>query len=373
VSATFDPTLLAADPRMFADFEEQLGEMGMTAKPVDPFSAQHVGPRVYMGTEDGGFGLVRQFAVNSLPTYPGGGPRITVDTAMKFPNIIARALVDLTYQRFVADRILAKGTPEQVAGGAAIFQRAEGIFPDRVAEQVMPRSEWPRSGWTVPDLFAAAVKKLGLEVPISDEARRRNQLDVLARAQRKLANAVIKFVDGLAMTMITTDAAINTYTASNTWTGGSANILGDLAAGRNLVNNADLGYAVDTLVINPAQETAMITDATIRGILPRESTPRNAAITGQPVPLVGLRQILVTNQMPAGKAILLESGTAGSIADEAPLPDEGYNAYNGGADEPTLYVKQYREDDRDETIVRCARFPAMWIAEPKSVVYMQGL
>lgn len=365
-STHLDPSLSFADPRLFEDFEEQVRQNGGSMLP-------DVGPRIYTARDDGTLGLERSFAVNAYPTYPGGGAQVTVDTALRFPNIIARALVDLTYQRFVADRILARGTSDQVAGGAAVFQRAEGLFPDRSAELVGVRSEWPRSGWTVPDLFAAAVKKLGLEVPIADETRRRNAMDEVARAQRKLANAVIKFVDGLAMTMITTDAAINTYTAATTWTGGTPNILGDLAAGRNLVNNADLGYEVDTLVLNPAQETAMLTDATIRGILPRESTPRNAAITGTPVPLLGLRQILVTNQIPAGKGLLLQSGVAGTIADEAPLPNEGYNGYAGGAGEPTLYVKQYREDDRDETIVRVARFPAMWIAEPKSVVYMQGL
>lgn len=365
-----DPSLSFADPRLFADFETQLDEQGYS--PASAFSGAHVGPRIYTAREDGRMHLERQF-VNSFPTYPGGGPQVTVDTALRMPNIIARALVDLTYQRFVADRVLAKGTPEQVAGGAAVFQRAEGLFPDRAAEQVGVRSEWPRSGWTVPDLFAAAVKKLGLEVPIADEARRRNAMDEVARAQRKLANAVIKFVDGLAMTMLTTDPAVNTFTSLNVWTGGSANILGDLATARNTVNNADLGYAVDTLVINPAQETAMLTDSVIRGILPRESTPRNAAITGQPVPLLGLNQILVTNQIPAGKALLMEAGVAGTIADEAPLPDEGYNAYSGGGAEPTLYVKRYREDDRDESIIRVARFPAMWVSEPKSVVYLSGL
>jgi hypothetical protein len=333
-----------------------------------------VGPRVYSWGGDGyRVEGVRDFAVNALPTLPGGGPQVTVDTALRFPNIIVRALIDLTFQRFVADRILARGSAEQVAGGAAVFQRAEGLFPDRGAEEVGVRSEWPRSGWTVPDLFAAAVKKYGLEVPIADETRRRNAFDAMARAQRKLANAVVKFVDGTAMTMITTDSAVNTFAASNTWASGSANILGDLAASRTKVNNIDFGYEVDTLIINPVQETSLLTDTTIRAILPRESTPRNAAITGNPVPLLGLSQILVTNQIAAGTGILCQAGVVGSIADETPDPGENYVTYDPGAGQGRLWLKSYREEDRDETILRVARFPAMWVSEPKAAVVMTGL
>jgi hypothetical protein len=366
-----DPALAQADPRLFSDYESQVRTLGLAGA-----ASSSVGPRIYTANGDGSFsldgGASRQFAVNSFPTYPGGGPQVTVDTAVRFPNIIARALIDLTYQRFVADRILSRGTPDQVAGGAAVFQRAEGLFPDRGAEQINVRSEWPRSGWTVPDLYAAAVQKFGLEVPIADEARRRNAIDELARAQRKLANAVIKFVDATAMALIMNDPAINTFTSSNTWGSGSANILGDLAAARNLINNADLGYEADTLIIHPNQELNMLTDATIRTILPRESTPRNAAITGNPVPLLGLNQILVTNQMTSGTALLVQSGVVGSIAEENPRPEEGYTTY-ATPGLPTIWVKTYREEDRDESIVRGARFPAMWISEPRAVTKISGI
>jgi hypothetical protein len=367
-----DHAAALADPRFFADFDDQVRELGI--EPASgPFSNQQIGPRIYVAGGDGYYHEERREFANVFPTYPGGGPQVTVDTAMRFPNIIARALIDLAYQRFVADRILARGSAEQVAGGAAVFQRAEGLFPDRGAEEVGVRSEWPRSGWTVPDLFAAAVKKYGLEVPIADETRRRNAMDEMARAQRKLANAVVKFVDATAMTMITTDAAVNTFVATNTWASGSANILGDLAASRTKVNNIDFGYEVDTLIVNPIQETSLLTDATIRGILPRESTPRNAAITGIPVPLLGLNQILVTNQIASGTGLLVQAGVVGSIADENPDAGENYVTYDPGAGAARIWVKMYRGEERDETIVRCARFPAMWVSEPKAAVVMTGL
>lgn len=363
-----------AHPSLSRDFEERMEDAGLghVLRPDGRSGDTSVGMRMY-SVEDGRIVPERSFAINTFPTYPGGGPQVTVDTALQQPNILARALTDLTYLRFVADRILARGTPDQIRGGAAVFQRAESLFPDRGAETVGVRSEWPRTAWTVPDLFGAAVQKMGLESPITDEARRRNAIDELMRAQKKLANAVVKFIDAACMTMIISDPAIGTYSAAQTWTGGTPNIIGDLAAARNLIVNADLGYEADTLIINPAQETAFLTSTSIRDWLPRESTPRNQVVSGNTVPILGLQQILVTNQIAAGKGIVVDSGTIGSIADEPPRAEEGYTTYDPGGGQAPIQVKTYRHERVDETIIRAARFPAMWIAEPKAGVYMQGL
>lgn len=395
-----------ADERLFADIDRFAADLGagLDGRPagLDLYSGAFAlgtkpmggGMRVWKRLPDGRFYsadplaevLGRQFATNTLPGYPGGGPQVTVDTALQMPNIIARALIDLAYQRFVADRILAKGTPDQVRGGAAVFQRSESLFPDRGAEEVGTRSQWPRSGWTVPDLFAAAVKKYGLESPVSDEARRRNAMDELARALRKIANAVVKFVDATAMAAIIADPAVQTATATAQWSNAGAKIILDIASARNLIVNIDFGYEANTLIVNPAQELSLLTDTTIQTVLPRESTPRNAVVTGRPVPILGLDQILVTNQLTAGKVIVTDAGTVGSIADEIPLADEGYFTYdvNSGAgqtgfgppqiplQQPPMFAKTYREERADETVVRGARFPAMWIAEPKAAVVISG-
>jgi hypothetical protein len=306
-------------------------------------------------------------------TYPGGGQRITVDAALKQPRIISRRLTDLTAKRFVADKIFSQGSPEQVAGGAAVYQRSEPIYPDRAVEEVGVRAEYPRTGWTE-ELFAAFVKKYGLEAPVSDEARRRNQIDQLTKAQLKIANAVVKFVDALAMTLILTDADVLTGAASGDWSTAATDIIADIATARKAIFDQDEGYEPDTLVVNPAQEFDLLLDKDIRDALPRES--RDTAIQGgKPVPILGLKQILVTSQLTAGTAIVLSSNIIGTIADERPLSDEKYVVYNppgAPANYPTIYTKTYREENKDETIIRGARFPAMWLGEPKSARLITG-
>jgi hypothetical protein len=309
-------------------------------------------------------------------TYPGGGPQLTVEALLRQPRLIARRLTDLVYSRYiVADRIFARGSAEQVAGGAAVFQRSESVFPTRNdVEEVGIRSEFPRTTWTEA-IFTAAVKKYGLEVPIADETVRRNALDVVERAQRKLANAMVRFIDTVAMTLLldTATSGANTMAASGDWTTAATDIVADVANARKLILDKNEGYDPDTMIVNPAQELDLLIDLDLRNIMPREGgTPQPAALTGRAVPILGLRQVLVTPSLTAGKVVIAESGVIGTIADEAPLPSESYVGYNPGNGLATVYVKIYREENTDEQIVRCARFPAMWISEPGALTVITG-
>jgi len=138
--------------------------------------------------------------------------------------------------------------------------------------------------------------------------------------------------------------------------------------------------------VNPAQELNLMTDSTILSALPRE-TQVNSVLTGRASPILGLSQILVTAQLTAGTVITMNSMVAGTIADEQPGAGEGYSSYDPGAGGPfnnsgyepqnrvnfaPVFVKTYRHDPTDETIVRGARFPAMWLSEPKAVVKATG-
>jgi hypothetical protein len=297
-------------------------------------------------------------------TYPGGGPRWTVEALLRTPRHITRALTSLVSKRFVADRIFARGG--SVDGGAVTYQKNEDIYMDRDVEEIGVRSEYPRASWSE-EVFVAAVKKYGLEFPVSDEAKRRNQLDQVQRAIMKLSNAIVKFVDGKAMTMFLADGDVLTFGASGDWSTATTDIIYDVARAINNVTSQDLGYDPDTMIVNTAQELDLLSDGDIRDVLPRESQI-NSALTGKAVPLLGLRQVLVTNQLTAGKVIICQSNMVGSIADEQPAGDEGYTSSSPAAGDAQIYTKIYRNDNVDESIVRAVRWPAMWIAEPKSAV-----
>ena len=307
-----------------------------------------------------------------MPAYPGS-PRLTVDALLKQPRILSRSLTSLTSKRFVTDKVLAKGTPEMVAGGSATYQKSESIYPDQgqtVPLEVGVRAEFPRAGWTEA-IFTAAVHKYGLEVPIAFESVRRNQMDQMARAQKKLANSVTKFVDSLMMSLLLTDSDMLTDTSAD-WSTSGTDIIADLATFRKQIYDLDEGYEPDTMLLNPAQELDLLMDADIRSVLPRE-TSNSAVQTGNAPLILGFRQMLVSPVVTAGTVFLLESKIIGTVADEEPDGREGYASTPAGAGEfASIFVKTYEETKRDEWVVRAARFPAMWLAEPKAAVRVTG-
>lgn len=308
--------------------------------------------------------------------YPDTTP-LSVSAFLKQPQILARRMSDLTEDRFFIDRVLMRGTPESVQGGAVRFSRAESRRVDGGTDRVGKigtRSEFPRAGIDT-NLHEAFVEEYGLEVPISGKAIRRNQMDVVNRALLKLANTVVTAVDSEAVDMFLSNGAIHTETGADWGTDGRA--FTDLAVARAYAAGLNEGYVLDTMIIHRTQSLDLLTDALIRDAMPRE-TMINPMVTGEVPPFGGLREVFVTDA-PAllGKAIVCQAGMVGTVADEALAPEEGYTSYvPPGAQNvvggPRVNVMMYKENGSD-TIVRALRAPAMWIAEPGAAVIINSI
>jgi hypothetical protein len=295
-----------------------------------------------------------------MPTYPLGGPTITVAALLKQPRLLARRLSDLVHERYIADRILMKGSADSVAGGVARYQRAESKFLDRSAETTSIRTEFPRASWSE-DLRTAVVEQHGLEVPINGLSIRRNQLDQMNRALVKLSNSVVDYVDNLMVSAFLADPDIPHITGAGWDTDGR--VFTDIAAGISAIRTQNQGYSADTLVIHEDQHLDLMSDLVLQGAMPREASV-NPTMTGRVAPFLGLRSIYVTGDPQlAGKAILMQGGIVGTIADEQVDPQEGYTTYTPEVG-PPISVMVYEEKHSSDHIVRAARWPAMWIAEP---------
>jgi hypothetical protein len=304
-----------------------------------------------------------------MPTYPLGGPNITVAALLKQPRLMARRLSDLVKDDYIADRVLMRGTPDQVAGGVARYQRAESRFLNRDPETTAIRTEFPRATWSE-DLRTAAVEQHGLEVPINGLSIRRNQLDQVQRALVKLANSIVDYVDGLMLSAFLADADVNTAAGSGWDTEGQVFV--DVATAMKVIRQEGEGYKADTLIIHEDQHLDLMSDEKVQAAMPREAMV-NPAMTGRIAPFLGLRQIHVTNNsLLQGKAIVCQSGVVGTIADEQVDPEEGYTSYQPEVG-PPIHVMMYEEKPSSDKIVRGARWPAMWIAEPGAAYVITGI
>jgi hypothetical protein len=291
-------------------------------------------------------------------TYPPPAPTvsgqlITVEQFLKQPTRVTRVINDLTAQRFIAERIFSSGP---AAGGAVIYDQvtASELYTDRDVQAIEPGSEFPivSSGEVAPKV--AAVTKWGGAALFTYESVRRDDRDVLNRELTKLRNTIVRKVDTVAIAAL--DAApIQTDTGTDWSNSSTGDPILDLAGWRSQIDDADLGYVADTILINPAQYVDLLGRKDVRDALPRESLTGNPIANGQLNGFMGFTWY-VTNRVAAGTAYVLASQMAGSLRDELPL-------YSRTIDQP----------ERERWLVQAARVTVPIITDPKAVVKATGL
>lgn len=291
-------------------------------------------------------------------TYPPGAPsvngnQITVEQFLKTPSRVTRVINDLTRQRFIAERIFASG---DAVGGAVIYDQvtASELYTSRDVQAIEAGSEFPivTSGETSPKV--AAVTKWGGAAVLTYEAVRRDARDILNRELTKLRNTIVRKVDTVAIAAL--DAApINTDTGTDWSDGTNGDPILDLAQGRSVIDDADLGYMADTILINPAQMVDLIGRKDVREALPRESLSGNPIANGQLNGFMGYTWY-VTNRVAAGTAYILASTMAGSLRDELPL-----------------YSRVIDQQERERWLVQAARVTVPIVTDPKAVLKLTGL
>lgn len=282
------------------------------------------------------------------------GRLITVDEFLRNPPFVQRAIMELTTQRFVSDVIFSAGPPAD--GGAVIYNQVSAVdlFLTRDVKEIAPGSEFPIL--TGPEFvpLVALAKKYGGEVFLTDEEVRRDRRDILNRETIRLRNTIIRKVDTLGMAALRA-APTTAQTASASWAVSTTDIIGDLVVAAGAIDALDLGYVADTVLVNPAQETAMLKQKNIRDALPRENFGGEPLIrTGNLGRLLGM-DFIVSNRVNAGEVWVLQRKIVGGISDEVPM-----------------YARPIREDRRERVFIHGARVPTIYVTDPLAVVRITG-
>ena len=307
--------------------------------------------------------------------FASASPTLTVQVLLKQPELLSRELVNLVNKRLVADRLFIKGSSEQVAGGAMRYQELESIYVDDDPAEIAEGADFPLTDWSEA-VKTAAVAQYGYAVRITNLAKRRNQRDVIDRGLRKLANRLVRFVDAKAMATIETTSGIQTAGSGAVWTTTSTDIIAEIAKAQEALEIKDNGYAGfegATLVLHPKRRDDLLNNTVLRAALPREVA--NGQIqTGMLAPILGLKEIIFTPQLTESKAVVMDTGIAGVIADEAADPSEGWSAYDPGPGFSPVYVKV--EDDGKPAVhtrISAGRWPAMALVQPDAVYVITSI
>lgn len=247
------------------------------------------------------------------------GTTITVDTALNSPTRVTRTLMDLTLQRFFADRVFTNAGG--VTGGAVVYDEllANDLYLDRDIEMVNPGDEFPLVVGSRRAPKVAEVEKWGGKFFVTIEARDRNDVSVFTRNIRQLGNTIVRKINQRAVEVL--DAAVNAspdrLIVGNDWSavvtaGSSASNSNvwpgyDFARSQMEAETEELGIVYDLWIMNPQEYLQL---ARIYG-------PGLNDLLGS----LGIN-IFVTNRVAAGNAYVVAQNQPGQMRVEQPLATE---------------------------------------------------
>lgn len=290
--------------------------------------------------------------------YPGAAPqvvgnKITVERFVKSPTTVYRVLTDLTKERFVGDFIFSSGDAQ---GGAVLYDQIteQDLYADRDPQEIAPGDEFPTVGDSQADPLTAKVSKRGAAFPLTYEAVRRDQRDVLNRGLVKLRNTSVRRHDEIVMAALHA-APTRSGNAAAVWSDAAADVFSDLFTGVSSVEQADLGYTVDTAIVHPQEVLALLKRKDVRDALPRESVEINPIVSGHLRNLCGIPNWIMTNRQAPGQIDLLTRGVAGSMRDEVPF-------YSRTVDEPK----------RERYLIMAGRVSVPIVTDPLAVYQLKA-
>jgi hypothetical protein len=288
------------------------------------------------------------------------GQQLKVNDFIKQPTLIKSVVTNMMNKQFIADAIL-RNAPG-AAGGVVKFYEDESLFAEGI-EIIAEYGEIPVAKGKDGTPRAVFTVKGGGALMISEEMRRRNDIDLVNKRLRQIKNAMVKFWDDRFMAAVFGNASIPTMAAPLAWTDTTAKIRFDLAKLGELVmqqvdgNGNEFGFSPDTLVVNPLRASAMSYNDDIAKVFQGNIANLNPLYVGDTGREVGGFRLLKSWRVPVNKALLTERKTLGFISDERDLSTT------------PMYEDKPRESFRSDTV----RQSAVGIDAPKSAAILTGI
>lgn len=289
------------------------------------------------------------------------GDLLTVSRFLQNPANISRRLRTFRDLRFVSDQLLTGRF--RVQGGAILYEQSESQLTDRPVDKVNPGALYPYATVAQAVAAMAAVAKWGQKTFMADEEIRRNVFGGTAidRNLRKVVNSIIKQVDGITMSAITS-AVTQTFdvTAAGgvAWNLAAPLFLRDVLRAKAVIVKLNQGYMPNALALNDTQYAYLMSDEKFTNALKRETTD-NPVYTGE-VERVGGLAILVSPSIT--QPIVLDNNQLGGMADESNI-SPGY-----AVSDMAVEVTSIRLQDRDGWDMQGRRITVPIVQEPGSAI-----
>lgn len=298
-------------------------------------------------------------------TYPVARPEGALTTQqihllLSNPRLIAKRLATIADQKFIADYLLSGRYV--AANGGIFYETGEEIFAADAPEPVAPGAAYKRTVLTAGEIAAAKTDKLGLGTDITDEKISREGFSYVTKGLAKLANSVIRDVDGRAMAVIASKVT-STAAATGAWTtpGAVLETLVSVAGTRAEGTGIDL----ETVVLKPAKFAKLVGMLVNAEALPREQG--NIILTGR-LPFDALGFTWATSpQYLSDDPLFVDREQLGGMADENIESPEFVRYQNS-----PLEVASDRVKGLDKYDLRARRVTVPVVTEPLAGAKITG-
>jgi len=289
-------------------------------------------------------------------TYPGGAPvasgrLLTVDSLLKNPTFLAKRIVP-DNRVFLSELLFRQGTTDS---GAVVYNvaRTEDAYPTKGDVQyVEPGAEFPMIDFSEGENRVATAQKTGGGYIVTDEARERNNTDVIAKGNLRVRNALLR--QDAARCLTAFRGAVQQTSSTATWTTAKA-MRTDVREAVAQIRRTQLGYNPDTVLISPETETDLLLLDELQNLAPRENVNLNPLYSRGLSGWLGMNWV-VNEYLPADEAIILQTGMTGVNITEKPF---------------TLSV--VRQGTRERDVVIGSRRGMPIIDEPQSALIIKGV
>lgn len=298
--------------------------------------------------------------------FPAAAPTLTGDLLsvsrfLQNPESVARRLRTFRDLRFVSDQLLRGRF--RVVGGAIVYEQSESQVTDRPVDKVNPGALYPYAQVAQAVAALAAVAKWGQKVFMADEEIKRNVYGGAAvdRNLRKVVNSIIKQVDGVTMSAITS-AVTQTTAVTTAWTAATPVFLRDILRAKAQIVGLNLGYLPNALALNDLQYAYLMSDDKFTNALQRETTT-NPVYTGSIERVAGL-DIIVSPSIV--DPIVADVNQLGGMADETEV-SPGY-----AVSDMATEIKSIRLENRDGWDLQGRRITVPVVQEPGAATRVTG-
>jgi len=297
------------------------------------------------------------------------GIRVTVNALVKNPTLIPKRLISDLQQEFISDAVLRKLPP--TTSGSYVYEESTPLFADDTSMPIIEEfGEFPVITGQVGERKVAFTLKRGAGVVVSEEMRRRNDMDRLNTQITQARNTMTRTWETTFLSAVFNHPDVLTRAAAFAWSNASSTIRKDLALGAKQIKDATptgltdnyFGFKPDTLIIGHTTETDLLVSDDFNKAL-NSAGPLAAQNTGYTGTLTsnffGFTVMLSRelDRLFPGKALLLQRRVVGGIGDERPLW--------------TTPLK--RDDDRETYRTNMGRQSAVVIDQPKSALVITGV